>query len=250
MKIINYLFALLFIASLSYGEVSPHDKALFRAIDTCDFKAVNAAIYKGASINAVDEVTGDTPIFFATKKLLKTILEANDNCYTTSVPTSRWLEKLTRGAVITSQLISVMAIWALIATKFSKRSDFFQGILSTAAVPAVFLGIGISEFYIKNYYQNKKFKNISQIVDLLLTSSELDRSYKHPQINADIKGFVNSILNAQPSGEFELVRNFELFGTYIDDAYKLILDQSETVCFSEKAYREHVKPTFENLVIN
>ncbi len=247
MKIINYFLGLLFFASLSYGWTAQHDKALFKAIDKCDLGAVKSALGKGASINSIDEMTGDNPVFFATKKLLKTILEANDNCYMTSAPRSRWLEKVTRGAIITSQLISIIAVWFLIDAKVSKQSDFIRGILSTAAVPGVFLGIGIPELHIRNYYQNKKIKNISEIMDLLLTSSELDRSYRHPQISTDLKGFINSILNARPSGEFELVRNYELMGKFIDVAYKFILDKHETIYFSQKAYRGHVKPAFEKI---
>jgi hypothetical protein len=249
MKIFN-VWVLLFVVFLSYCEVSQQDKALFKAIEKCDFKAVNGALYKGASINAINEATGDNPAFFAVKKLLKTILEANDNCYMTSVPTSRWLEKLTRGAVITSQLISIVAIWSLIDTKVSKQSDFKSGILSTATVAGVFLGTGILEFYVRTYYQNKKIKNISEIVHLLLTSSDLNMAYIHPQIKTDLKGYFSCILNAQPSGEFELVRNYEPIGKFIDRAYKFVLDDNETVYCSQKAYLKDVKPIFEKLVIN
>lgn len=250
MKIINYLFVLLFIASLSQGEVSQQNEALFQAIEKCDFRGVNVALYKGASVNAIHEKTGDNPAFFAVKKMLKIILEVNDNCYITSVPTNYWLKQLTRGAIAMSQVISIIAIWSLIEARVSKQSDFKKGILSTATVAGVFLGIGILEFYVRSYHQNKNLKGISEIVHFLLMSSELDRSYKHPQIKADLKGFINMILNIKPSGEFQLVRNFELFGKFIDVAYKLILDKSETIYFSQKAYHEHVKPSFEKIALN
>lgn len=245
---------LLFVISFSYGEISQLDRnqALFKAIEQCDFRAVQAACYKGVSINVVDEATGDTPLFFATKKLLKTILEAHDDCYINSIPPQgRWLTELRYAIVSIAAILGGVALGATISKRYSKPpigdADFIIFPLAFGASIFTAAQLNVS---IDNYFRNKKSEVIPSlvaIINLLAMSYGWDKTYKHPKRDTDIKKFLSDIINAKPSGKLELVRNFEFFGKFIDYSYKFVLDSDETVYCSQEAYLKHVKPIFEKL---
>ena len=202
---------------------------LFRAIRWGNQKEIHAALGNGASVNAIDTISKDTPLFYAIKIYLENIIYAYDHYSNLHLNTS---DKL----IVISLATSVCPFLWDTYTQKTSSSTFF---IACLAIPTVFISNAI---YLR--YQRNLLSTRESIIINLLNNPRLNLDYRHEITGQSIRELIDSILNAPEYGYACSVMDGISYP--VDTVHSVIINGTEYI-FCNKIFELYIKPRFEKL---